>query len=258
MADEQQAKETSGSRRRTGPKPFPVLPIESVLPLAATILREGLSGELRRLTLFDRLNRSPDSGTSRQLVTLSSRYGLTTGGYQAETISLTEAGRAIASEAPSFPHTRKILFNCAIDQFPPFQQLYDKLRNQRVPAEDVLRNELRKLGINTTDCRLAADVFLENARYVGLVREVSGNERVIPIDQVLEESALSGEGCSEQSEVPQRDLESPVAVAPVGDSTAGGPSLHIDVQVHIDSSATSEQIDQIFASMAKHLYNKAE
>jgi hypothetical protein len=32
------------------------------------------------------------------------------------------------------------------------------------------------------------------------------------------------------------------------------PSLHIDVQVHISPDASAEQIDQIFASMAKHLY----
>lgn len=32
------------------------------------------------------------------------------------------------------------------------------------------------------------------------------------------------------------------------------PPLHIDVQIHIASDATIEQIDQIFASMAKHLY----
>ncbi len=31
-----------------------------------------------------------------------------------------------------------------------------------------------------------------------------------------------------------------------------GPSLHIDVQIHIAADARSEQIDQVFASMAKH------
>ena len=30
------------------------------------------------------------------------------------------------------------------------------------------------------------------------------------------------------------------------------PSLHIDIQIHISPDSTSEQIDQIFASMAKH------
>jgi uncharacterized protein DUF5343 len=35
-----------------------------------------------------------------------------------------------------------------------------------------------------------------------------------------------------------------------------GPSVHVDVQVHISPDATSDQIDAIFASMAKHLYAK--
>ncbi len=33
-----------------------------------------------------------------------------------------------------------------------------------------------------------------------------------------------------------------------------GPSLHIDIQIHIAPDATAEQIDQIFASLSKHLY----
>jgi len=33
----------------------------------------------------------------------------------------------------------------------------------------------------------------------------------------------------------------------------GHPSLHIDIQIHISPEASAEQIDQIFASMAKHL-----
>jgi uncharacterized protein DUF5343 len=37
-------------------------------------------------------------------------------------------------------------------------------------------------------------------------------------------------------------------------SPGGSPSLHIDVQIHIAADATTAQIDQIFASMAKHLY----
>jgi hypothetical protein len=32
--------------------------------------------------------------------------------------------------------------------------------------------------------------------------------------------------------------------------------VHVDVQIHISSDATAAQIDQIFASMAKHLYQR--
>jgi glycine cleavage system regulatory protein len=36
--------------------------------------------------------------------------------------------------------------------------------------------------------------------------------------------------------------------------TSLGPALHIDIQIHISPEASADQIDQIFASMAKHLY----
>jgi Family of unknown function (DUF5343) len=35
---------------------------------------------------------------------------------------------------------------------------------------------------------------------------------------------------------------------------APGPTLHIDMQIHISPEASADQIDRIFASMAKHLY----
>lgn len=35
------------------------------------------------------------------------------------------------------------------------------------------------------------------------------------------------------------------------------PSLYIDIQIHISSDASADQIDQIFASMAKHLYKNS-
>ncbi|MDP9983885.1 hypothetical protein J2W14_003308 [Pseudarthrobacter oxydans] len=44
--------------------------------------------------------------------------------------------------------------------------------------------------------------------------------------------------------------------APAKPRHQDGPSLHIDMQVHIDPAATPEQIDSIFASMAKHLYGR--
>lgn len=37
-------------------------------------------------------------------------------------------------------------------------------------------------------------------------------------------------------------------------STKSGPNIHLDIQIHIPATATPDQIEQIFASMAKHLY----
>jgi hypothetical protein len=50
----------------------------------------------------------------------------------------------------------------------------------------------------------------------------------------------------------------PVAAAPptVVQPTPAGPNVHLDIQIHIPAEASSDQIDQIFASMAKHLYKQ--
>jgi hypothetical protein len=37
-----------------------------------------------------------------------------------------------------------------------------------------------------------------------------------------------------------------------------GPELRINLQIHISSDATPDQIDQIFASMAKHIYRNVQ
>lgn len=37
-------------------------------------------------------------------------------------------------------------------------------------------------------------------------------------------------------------------------SIKSGPNIHLDIQIHIPADASLEQIEQIFASMGKHLY----
>lgn len=67
-------------------------------------------------------------------------------------------------------------------------------------------------------------------------------------------SAVAPEGPSAPE--PGRAVGLPPAGAGVKGALQATPSLHIDVQVHISPEASPEQIDQIFASMAKHLYRK--
>ena len=60
-------------------------------------------------------------------------------------------------------------------------------------------------------------------------------------------------------------LHTPVATKPdsaeahaqqIG-ATSFGPALHIDIQIHISPEASAAQIEQIFASMAKHVYGRS-
>ena len=59
-----------------------------------------------------------------------------------------------------------------------------------------------------------------------------------------------------EAETLHAPVTDPKTAAKAG-AKSDAPSLHIDVQVHVSSEASAEQIDQIFASMAKHLYGRS-
>jgi hypothetical protein len=43
---------------------------------------------------------------------------------------------------------------------------------------------------------------------------------------------------------------------PLKQTSGPGPNVHLDIQIHIPADASAEQIDQIFESMARHLYKQ--
>lgn len=42
----------------------------------------------------------------------------------------------------------------------------------------------------------------------------------------------------------------------LGVGPAAGPAIHLDIQIHISADAGPDQIDAVFASMARHLYDR--
>ena len=251
-----QMTESPGRRGRGPNKPFPVLKFEEVLKLPQAILEHGVNGQLRRITLFDRLEKSPESGPSRQLIITASRYGLTSGGIKAEYIAITETGSEILKENQPTSTILSKKFECAISKFELFRQTHEKLVNQRVPAEDVLADMFAQASLPPSDIRTAAGVFVANLRHLGLVRQISGSERIISIEHLLEDPPKGNEDSPPEPLRPTLVAADPLVAegnAKVAIST-NRPALHIDIQVHIDPTSNAEQIDQIFASMAKHLY----
>jgi hypothetical protein len=59
-----------------------------------------------------------------------------------------------------------------------------------------------------------------------------------------------------KTSTPQVKQETPLPPPPAPAAEKGRPDLHIDIQVHIGADASPEQIDAVFASMAKHIYKK--
>src|SRR5699024_7523799 len=110
----------SRRKRKRRTRLFPNMAFEEALFLSNAIQRHASGQEVRRLTLFEALKRSPDSGQTRKLITASAQYGLTNGAYNAHVLSLTNVGSAASD--PSVPeHTKaKALIELAVLNIAPF------------------------------------------------------------------------------------------------------------------------------------------
>jgi hypothetical protein len=177
---------TKSTRARVT-RSFPASTFEEALTLAQAIDHIAAGQQVRRLTLFDKLGKSPDSGATRQLITNSSKYGLTKGSYVAEHLELTSDGRLAVSGDVSQRDRLQSRFRLAIRQIPPFNALYERFKGNKLPAHAVLRDFLVDQGSSTAEVQECVDTFILNAKFLGLLRTVSGAERLLPMEHVLEE-----------------------------------------------------------------------
>jgi len=184
---ERPKKQAKRKRARGASKPFPSVTFEEALQLANAIQDHAAGQKVRRLTLFDKMGKSPSSGPSRSLVTNSAKYGLTEGSYTAEYLSLTKDGAIASNNEASGRDLARARFRLAIEQIPPFKQLYERLVNSKLPSREVLRDYAGEFGVDEEDRGACVDMFLGNAKFVGLLKLLSGAERIVSIDHVLEE-----------------------------------------------------------------------
>lgn len=183
---EMEAKPTDDAPRKRAERTFPAGSFEDALQIANAIQEMG-DRKVRRLTLFEHLKKAPDSGHSRQLVTNSSRYGITSGSYKAEHLELTDDG-ATATNSDTSPHDRlRARFRLAIEHIPPFKAIYEKFKGNKMPLPAVLRDFLRDHAIAAEDVQECTDTFTVNAKFVGILRTLAGAERLLSLDHAVDD-----------------------------------------------------------------------
>jgi hypothetical protein len=217
MAPKKKAAAPKSPRTRKERK-FPALTFSEALTLAEGIQKYAAGQKVRRLTLFEKLNKEPDSAESRRLVTASGQYGLTKGGYQAEFLELAPEGNEATSDDVSPAKKLTARFNLAIKKHSPFEFLYEKIKGNKVPAKEVMADYLSEANVKEDEKAECIDTFILNAKFLGLLRTIGGSERLVPIEQVIEETPQSaqkqtGESSGFSSALPP--------VPPVTDGDAG-------------------------------------
>lgn len=174
-------------RRSRTPRTFPASSFLEALPLAEAIQRFGAGQRIRRLTLFEQMGRSAESGPSRQLITNSGQYGLTRGSYTAEFLELTDEGRLASGDESLGRDRLAARLSLAIEKIAPFKLIYDEYKNNRLPSPSVLRDFVIDKGVAKDNADECVQTFLANARDLGLLRNYAGAERLLDFETLLDE-----------------------------------------------------------------------
>lgn len=182
-----QSTESTLAKRKRRMGNIPVLSYEESIILANAIWEHASGQKMRRLTLFDAINKSPDSGPSRSLVTTSSRYGLTSGGYQGEFIELTPSGSIATNPESDQKQKLKANFHLAISSNEYFNSLYEAYKEMKLPSNSVMVDFLMEKGLDRQESKKCIELFLINAKYLGLIKLLSGSERVLSLEHLLDE-----------------------------------------------------------------------
>ncbi|MBW4481262.1 MAG: hypothetical protein KME14_01840 [Tildeniella torsiva UHER 1998/13D] len=212
LEDEESPEGSSRDRRRSRtPRTYPASSFSDALEIG-TAIYEHAGAKIRRLTLLEKIGRSPTSSATRQMITNSGKYGITKGSYSAEHLELTPEGLTIFDEAKSPREILQAKFDLAISKIPPFKKLYDEYAGKRLAAQEVMRDFLRESQERIDDFKECIDFFIVNVKDLNLLRTIGGAETLIQIEQALEELPSKYTERNAQPVVIQRiDPESPNA-----------------------------------------------
>lgn len=203
--------EEKGKRKRT-PRLFPALSYEDCLSLGNAIWEFASGQKIRRLTLFDQIGKSPESGASRTLITASNKYGIIAGTTKSEYIELSTNG-SIATNPESSEYDRaKANFELAIKSNEYLLAIYNQYQEMRVPSRQVIMDFLAEKGLDEENQQRCVELFLVNAKFVRLIKVLSGTERLITIEHQLED----------------------ISVAQEPATSAGAASLSLEAQISVD------------------------
>lgn len=182
------------SKRTRVVRNFPATTFSNAMEFAQNVYRVGAGQKVRRMTLLEELGQSPSSSTARMAITNSSKYGLTTGSYSAEWIELTDVGKKATSDTASAREKLRAKIECAILNVAPFNGVYQSLIEAKLPVKSVLIDKILEFEVTSDAAEEAVDTLIVNLRDVGLLKTIAGAERIISVDQRLDELPSVSEG----------------------------------------------------------------
>ncbi len=194
--------------RKKSTRLYPKFSLMEALKLGKSIVNNNAGEPFDRLLLADSVNYSPGSGTFRMLITASSKYGITKGGYQASKIELTDLGRSILmerTEEEKLASLKKALFN-----IPFFKDFFTKYNTHKLPSKKLLKNILiRDYKIPQDDTEQCYKILFKNAEELKILKEIKGSNYInlSALDTGAKAFDIEEETVEEDHEVDEKEIE---------------------------------------------------
>ena len=178
---------TGQASRARKARPYPASSFGDARALGEAIMQYAAGEKVRRLTLLQQMNKSPNSGPTKMMITNSGKYGITTGSYAADHLELTEQGRIVVDPTVSMAERQGAAFGLAIEGIAPFKLIYDHYKDKRLPEREVMKDVLKDSAIDVPDLDECVDTFTVNVKDLDLLRTIGGAETLVSIEQALDE-----------------------------------------------------------------------
>ena len=206
-------------------RPYPSVSLRDALAIPYGLRDHNASHPMNRILLAEALGSQPASSAFRDQIGAASKYGLTTGNFNSETIALTPLGQKVANPSSEEEHLNAL--RQAMEQVPLFKQLLDHYNNNRLPVPNLLKSILERPPFNVPAewSQEATQVFDATGRLTGVIRDIGPNPYVL---REAGPPIVAEVGADERSEAeaggsPAMATETPAA-APVPSAPSVAPA----------------------------------
>lgn len=169
-------KGTEKSRSYMSQEDIPAYELDEALLVAKALIQEYGGHPSTPLDVAAAMDLTPTSGKFRMLCGASIAYGLTTGGYNAAQISVTDLARQIIepqAEDADLAGKRESIMRPRI-----LREFLSKYSGSPLPREDIGLNVLKSLNVPGDRTKQVWDMILKSAKSVGFLQTIKDRQYV--------------------------------------------------------------------------------
>jgi hypothetical protein len=150
---------------------------------------------------------SPTSSNWPDLCGASIAYGLTTGGYNAQTISLADPGRRIVAPTIEGADVKAKVEASLIPEIP--NKFFQQYNHSKFPQDKIARNVLAQMGVPPERLDNILEIIKRNGEFVGIIIQTKTGP-FVAIDTPLPPSAAEPESPTDetllQEKIPSKEV----------------------------------------------------